>query len=161
MIESVTVAVKKGTSASGKDTLTLKVLESFEINSKRARCLAISIGLLADMNAKKKGRVKECTPVSTPVPDARTNAHINVRDTCTGRLLFVRIGKTIRAQYELVVRSNGRLFVADKNDGRHTTFPLRRAIDGCEGGGMYGLRGVVGTGWKALEDWILPVAWLE
>jgi hypothetical protein len=44
MIESVTVAVKKGTSASGKDTLTLKVLESFGVYSKRARCLGISVG---------------------------------------------------------------------------------------------------------------------
>ena len=26
---------------------------------------------------------------------------------------------------------------------------------------MYGLRGVVGTGRKALQDWILPVFWLE
>lgn len=38
------VAVKKGTLASGKDTLTVKVLESFEMYSKRARCLGISIG---------------------------------------------------------------------------------------------------------------------
>jgi len=43
MTESVIVAVKKGTSASGKDTLTLKVLESFGIYSKRARCLGISM----------------------------------------------------------------------------------------------------------------------
>ena len=45
MTESVIVAVKKGTSASGKDTLTLKVLESFGVlYSKRARCLGISMG---------------------------------------------------------------------------------------------------------------------
>ena len=44
MTESVIVAVKKGTSASGKDTLTLKVLVSFGVNSKRARCLGISMG---------------------------------------------------------------------------------------------------------------------
>ncbi len=40
--DSVIDAVKKGTSASGKDTLTLKVLESFGVNSKRAKCLGIS-----------------------------------------------------------------------------------------------------------------------
>ena len=44
MTESVMVAVKKGTSASGKDTFTLKVLESFGVYSKRARCLGISMG---------------------------------------------------------------------------------------------------------------------
>jgi hypothetical protein len=43
MDDSVTDAVKKGSFASGKDTLTLRVLESFGMNSKRARCLGISM----------------------------------------------------------------------------------------------------------------------
>ena len=42
MYESVIEAVKKGISASGRDTLTLKVLESAGINSKRARCFGMS-----------------------------------------------------------------------------------------------------------------------
>jgi spore maturation protein SpmB len=54
MIESVTVAVKKGTSASGKDTLTLKVLESFGVNSKRARCLDISMGVISETRMREK-----------------------------------------------------------------------------------------------------------
>lgn len=40
--DSVTEAVKKGNSAPGKNTLTLVVLESLGINSKRARCFCIS-----------------------------------------------------------------------------------------------------------------------
>jgi hypothetical protein len=51
MDESVKEAVKKGTSASGRDTLTLEVLESVGINSKRARCFCISSGLSADVDA--------------------------------------------------------------------------------------------------------------
>jgi len=53
MIESVIEAVKKGTSASGKDTLTLKVLESLGVNSKRARCLGMSGGLSANIYGRK------------------------------------------------------------------------------------------------------------
>jgi len=100
-------------------------------------------------------------PVFTPIPDALTRAYINVRDPSRGCLLLVRIGKTIRGHHELVVRSNRCLFVANKNEARQTAFPLRRVVDGCEGGGMYGLRGVVGTRRKALQDWILPVFWFE
>ena len=42
MEDSEIEAEKKGTSASGKNTLTLKVLESFGENSKRATCFCIS-----------------------------------------------------------------------------------------------------------------------
>jgi hypothetical protein len=59
MTESVIVAVKKGTSASGKDTLTLKVLESFGVNSKRARCLGISMGYrVSEHECEKKDGLK-------------------------------------------------------------------------------------------------------
>jgi hypothetical protein len=44
MYESAIEAVKKGTSASGRNTLTLKVLESVGIKSNRARCFCISGG---------------------------------------------------------------------------------------------------------------------
>jgi hypothetical protein len=78
-------------------------------------------------------RVKECTPVFTSVPDALTGADINVRDTCRSRLLLVRIGKTIRGHDELVVGSNGRMFITNKNDARQTALPLWRAVDGSKG----------------------------
>ena len=110
---------------------------------------------------EKKDELKECTPVCTPIPDAPTGAHINVRDPCRSCLLLVRINKTVRSDHELVVRTNIRIFVANENEARQTAFPLRRAVDGCEGGGMYGLRGVVRAGREALQDWILPVSWLE
>ena len=76
MTESVIVAVKKGTSASGKDTLTLKVLESFGVNSKRARCLGISRDywlslsiIISEIECDYDGP-KRHTPVFSAMPDA-------------------------------------------------------------------------------------------
>jgi hypothetical protein len=43
MYESVREAEKKGSFASGKDTLTLRVLEFVWVKLKRARCLGMSI----------------------------------------------------------------------------------------------------------------------
>jgi hypothetical protein len=42
--ESVIDALKKGTSASGRNTLTIKLVESVGTNSKRARCFCTSGG---------------------------------------------------------------------------------------------------------------------
>ena len=95
------------------------------------------------------------TPVTAAVPDALESAHVDVRDPTRGTL-FVRVGPSVRAHDEFVVRPHGRGLISDEYDMAQATLPLWRVVDESKGGGVDRLRGVIGGGREALQDRVLP-----
>jgi len=96
------------------------------------------------------------------VPDALASAHVDVRDPTRGPP-FVRVGPSVRAHDEFVVRPHGRVLISDEYDMGQTTLPLRRVVDESKGGGVDRFRGVIGAGREASQERVLPrrLVWTE
>ena len=130
--ESAREAVKKGFSASGRETSNLDVLGPVGTKLKRARCFWMSLRLpLTRIRSETIEKGTQLTPILAAIPDTLWRADIYVGDAPSGALL-VGIGKVVDDQDKLVVGANGRILVTDEDNDSISTFPLGGAIHESE-----------------------------